>query len=601
MLKQKRFLPILLVSACMLVLVAFAAWTQSGDLIGQVRFYDSSRNQELDLFYDQDQDSYVLFLPAYLSPEAVGHACPQGIRVSYDGSETLEQASFSQTVKLTISQGLRRKVYGLRLEQNAPIPSLFIEAEEGILEYLHADKKNTRDVVVNLVDSQGETMLHSKATMYGRGNGSWESPSKRPYNLEFPQEISVGPFSQVTKLGLLADFSDESKLRNSLAYYAGQELGIDYASAYQHTDVYVNGEYIGIYGMVTKQEYKKHIQDDAIQAVFEIASSENRVEFFSSLGYRINVMYGSLVQVEQLVNRLEDALQRQDWEACAEIIDVESFARKYAMEEFLANLDLAYASQYFYLDDSGKIKCMLPWDYDWTLGSSHAYYNNRQANELKVLRSGGACWYGRLLEDEGFRLATVEVLEREFDDSFLEKLDTHLEADIRTIRNSWENDKLRWKYELPYNQFDIASGVEDLEGFLDVFTDYFRQRRALLTGYYRNPDDYRCVHFFGARWGNLIIPCGDNLQDYLQDATILDVNIPGERFLGWATEKGKPVHEIGMVDKDYVLIGEYEELESSESWLETAWKEIVIVGAFAVTALGLFLIECKHIRKKRNL
>ena len=102
-----------------------------------------------------------------------------------------------------------------------------------------------------MVDARGEPMLSSSATMYGRGNGSWDSPSKKPYNLEFPQEISVGSFTDVTKLCLLAEFSDESRLRNSLAYYAGKELGVDYASAYQYTNLYVNGEYLGLYGIVT--------------------------------------------------------------------------------------------------------------------------------------------------------------------------------------------------------------------------------------------------------------------------------------------------------------------------------------------------------------
>lgn len=597
--KRKTLLPVLALALVMLVLVAYAAWTQSGDLLGKVRFQDSVRQQELDLFYDQDSQSYVLFLPAYVSPGDVSYSSPAGVQVAYS-TGMLEQAALSQTLEMTVTAPFARRQYTLRLEQCSALPTVFIEAEEGLLEYLHADKKNTRDVVVNMVDGEGNTLLHSTSTMYGRGNGSWESPSKRPYNLEFKKEVSVGPFEGVTKLCLLADFSDESKLRNSLAYYAGQELGIDYASAYQHVNLYVNGEYIGLYGIVTKQEYKKHIQEDNIQAVFEIASNENPVEFFSSQGFRINVMYGSKAKVERLVNGLEEALVQGDWEGCADYIDVSSFARKYAMEEFLANLDLAYASQYFYLDEKDIIHCMLPWDYDWTLGSSFDYYNNRQVSELKVRRNS-KCWYGQLIQRQEFRQQLVAVLETEFSDAFLAKLETHLARDIDAIRASWACDILRWENEPAYHQFDLASGVEDLPGFLDLFRSYFPQRRAFLTDYFRSPEDYCSVRLYDARSAHFYVPKGTDLGTFLEGATVLDVRTPGEKFLGWYLEDDRTPDEVGAVTEDISIRGYYEELTTQSQKLSSYWVELGVVAAFGVVALAVFAAACRGLRRKSKV
>lgn len=599
MLTKRRFLPVLALAVAMLLLGAYVLWNQSGTLLGQVRFIDTPRDQALGLHYDAGGESYVLFLPGYVSPGDVEADCPKGISVRFDGKESLEGAAFSEEIELTVSSVFRSQQVKLRLESAGQLPAVFVEAEEGLLDYLNADKENTRDVVVRMVDGAGNELLQSTASMYGRGNGSWDSPSKKPYNLEFPREISVGPFENVTRIAMLAEFSDESKLRNSLAYYAGQELGVDYASPYQYANLYVNGEYLGIYGLVTKQEYKNHLVHDEIQAVFEIATGANRVEFRSGLGRRINVMHGSKGTVQDLVAELEDALTQGNWEKTVSIIDVESFAQKYALEEFLANLDMCYASQYFYLGSDGRLRCMLPWDYDWTLGSSYQYFNNRQENELKVLRDSDS-WYSLLLGQEPFRQAAVAVWEEQFDDAFLRKLENHLLSSIEAITPAWQADKLRWENELPYNQYDLASGVEDLAGFYDLFREYFYARRDFLLDYYQHPENYCYVRFYDARWGNLFLPVGTDLRAYLDGATILDVKVPGERFLGWYVDD-TPLEEIGVITENVTVRGFYEEIDDEESLIYKWRLEIGIVAVFGLTALGVFAKSWADWKHKRNV
>ena len=583
MLTKKRFLPVLVPALLMLLLVVFLAWQQGGALVEQVRFVDVPRNQALKLHYDSQEDQYVLFLPGYVSAGDVEADCPNGISLRYDGKESLADASLSEEILMTVSSFLHTQKVKLRLETVGDLPTIFVEAEEGLLDYLNADKKNTRDVAVRMVDGDGRELLQSTASMYGRGNGSWESPSKKPYNLEFPRGISVGPFENVTKLAMLAEFSDESKLRNSLAYHAGEALGVDYASAYQYTNLYVSGQYQGIYGLVTKQVYQQHLVSDGIQAVFEMATGANRVEFRSELGWRINVMQGSKERVQAVVSQLEGALTQGDWAQIAALIDVESFAQKYALEEFLANLDMSYASQYFYLGADGKLRCMLPWDYDWTLGSSYHYFNNRQAKELKVLRNENA-WYGLLLKHEPFRQAVVTVLQEQFDDALLQDLEQHLLSSIEAIGPAWQADKLRWKNELPYHQYEVASGVEDLEGFYALFREFFYDRRDFLLDYFAHPENYCYVWFYDARWGNLFVPLGTDLAQYLEGATILDVKVPGERFLGWYVGD-TPLEEIGPIWEEVAVRGYYEELPSEVSYLSRLRLEIGLAAVFALVAL----------------
>ena len=49
-----------------------------------------------------------------------------------------------------------------------------------------------------------------------------------------------------------------------------------------------------------------------------------------------------------------------------EYLDLESFARKYLLEEVFLNMDMGVTSHYLYMDESGKLYEGPPWDLDNT-------------------------------------------------------------------------------------------------------------------------------------------------------------------------------------------------------------------------------------------
>ena len=206
-------------------------------------------------------------------------------------------------------------------------------------------------------------------------------------------------------------------------------------------------------------------------------------------------------------------------------------------------------------------------------------------------------WYYLLMDENPFREAVVEVWQSQFTDEFLQRLETHLLREIKTIGDSWTCDKLRWKQEPPFSQYDTASGVTELDGFYDLFRTYFYQRRDFLLNYHTHWWDYSYLHFYGIRWGNLIFPNGVNPWDYLKDASILDVKVSGEKFLGWYLGE-TPLEEVTVMPEWGEVQGYSESVNGSLPSEPFWWLIFAVPAAFGGMAMGLFLTARKDWKKK---
>ena len=106
--------------------------------------------------------------------------------------------------------------------------------------------------------------------------------------------------------------------------------------------------------------------------------------FISNKGQQIVCKYpeyASKNQIEFIMNKWNtaEALMYDDTATYAEldaVIDVESFAKMYLIQELSKNLDGGATSFYVYYD-GGKLHAGVAWDYDWTLGQYEKTYTDR--------------------------------------------------------------------------------------------------------------------------------------------------------------------------------------------------------------------------------
>ncbi len=89
----------------------------------------------------------------------------------------------------------------------------------------------------------------------GRGNVSWTRFPQKAYMLKFSEPISFFDMRRSNKWVLIPTYSDPSLIRNPVAMaIAGYMTGMEFTPAQIPVDVFLNGEYIGIYTFSEKIE-----------------------------------------------------------------------------------------------------------------------------------------------------------------------------------------------------------------------------------------------------------------------------------------------------------------------------------------------------------
>ena len=446
MMRNKGYSLLILTLSLSMVILIFCAMSFQEDAFSQLQFQAEDPDLTLSPWYDENEDRYTLFLPAFLTPSQLTVSHPWYLRWEADLAEPfpLEQ---DVTLRVSTLWGSEH-TYSLCLFPCSAQQTICIDAQEGLLDYLHADKDHAQNVYVTFWGGTGQREYAGKTTMSGRGNSTWSNWEKKPYNLNFSQPVTVGPFDQADQLCLLAEYVDSSKLRNALAYHMAQELDFPYTTPYVYADLFLNGEYLGLYGVATKSEYKKHLETDGIQAVFELTFLEKSNTFHTDGGKGLRIYYGDQSLIQYHTEGMEQALDAQDPDSLTQYIDLESWAKKYAINELLYNYDMNKASEYYYLDNGDRIRCMLPWDFEWTLYPrlssgemaeeyalcGYYYFSNWSAStdEPELLTGSDApvysgsyrdfklaSWYGSLLQIEPFREAVLQTYESAYtDESF---------------------------------------------------------------------------------------------------------------------------------------------------------------------------------------
>lgn len=94
-------------------------------------------------------------------------------------------------------------------------------------------------------DSTAESEIMD-LTIRGRGNSSWEMP-KKSYKIEFDKKQSMLGMPKDKDWALIANYADKTLMRNYLAYRLSAALDVFYAPRCEFAELYVNGNYLGVY------------------------------------------------------------------------------------------------------------------------------------------------------------------------------------------------------------------------------------------------------------------------------------------------------------------------------------------------------------------
>ncbi len=268
------------------------------------------------------------------------------------------------------------------------------------------DKIDYSDVKISLFNLDDEFVLNNlDAGFRGRGNSSWESFDKKGYKIKFDKKQSLFGKAKNKHYALVAEAFDITQSKNLVAYTLGAEVfsNIEYTPDAHLIDLYVNGEYYGVYlllehrrvgeGRVDIDSNFGEIDTGYLLEYDSRANSEDNVlgvDYFYIDGLKHPFLVkspdpddyqekGEITQgefkaqvfyIQDYLQSAVDAIFSGNKEDIEELIDLPSLIDMYILQEFLKNYDSGWSSQYVYKKKGGKLYFGPPWDFDITAGSN---------------------------------------------------------------------------------------------------------------------------------------------------------------------------------------------------------------------------------------
>ncbi|MBR7032686.1 MAG: CotH kinase family protein [Clostridia bacterium] len=259
----------------------------------------------------------------------------------------------------------------------------------------------------------GREISEDSFRLRGRGNQSWMA-EKKSYKLKFDSKVCLMKQSsgdtKAKDWVLIANHGDKSLIRNYVAMQTGRVLdGLEWVPYAELVDVYLNGEYRGVYLLSEQVEVSKNrvdIKDGEIDDpgfLVELdgyAAGEYNREFFKigNRRYSVKSDCASSDQVIAMKLHLETLLnmaREGDREKIGEYFDLPSLIDTFLLYEFTKNPDVGWSSFFMYLKEPhGKLYFGPPWDFDIAFGNGNdgAHFAGLYAGQMTAAN-------GRYVED----------------------------------------------------------------------------------------------------------------------------------------------------------------------------------------------------------
>ncbi len=316
-----------------------------------------------------------------------------GITVSKDGvvfeNGAAPVAPAGESVTYKITKGYAFAYLTVKtVKGSVGVEPMFLELDEsqGTIEAMNADETHETKCVGNVV-FDGETRA---MTMKGRGNSTWGLP-KKPYNITLKDDAELIPGAgKAEKWSLLANYFDNSLIRNKIAMDLASQLGIGLPSRF--VDIWMNGEYLGNYLMTPKSDYKApkggfHLENDnyldsedpqfKIPGMYAIGDTLNDDGYYNmmtikKIGKDAKKAGWDAAAVEAYFTEAWNALEDFDSENYQNYFDLDSWAKMFLMYEVSKTYDCFAGSLLMHRDNvqdpNSKLIAGPAWDYDVAFG-----------------------------------------------------------------------------------------------------------------------------------------------------------------------------------------------------------------------------------------
>lgn len=261
-----------------------------------------------------------------------------------------------------------------------------------------------KDVWLNChfsLDGKGEYSNYSgTGRIRGRGNSTWEWYDKKPYKFKLDTKSKLLGLEKAKNWNLLANYRDVTDMMNVVAFETARWLGMPFTNHTRFVEVFLNGEYIGVYQLTEKIEiHSKRVNIDAEGGLLMSFDKDDGPELSPGAGDNfMSKVFGlpmcvkepedlSEEQIDSIRDAfavLENAIKSHDYEKVESMVDIPSFISILQLHEYLYNVEIdAPRSLYIFHDKDGKYTFGPVWDwdagfdFDWaTMTTGHTFFTD---------------------------------------------------------------------------------------------------------------------------------------------------------------------------------------------------------------------------------
>lgn len=403
-------------------------------------------------WFSEDDGIWYFFLPSHIDDDQIwcgeleeNALCADGVYIAKNMTYTSGQL---------YSLAYHDETYQVVFRQTTNLSTLFIDTDSGSMDYVHADKENEEAGRILSVDNQGKVFYEGELDkISGRGNATWGF-DKKPYHIKLSSEGELAGLSAASGWNLLAMRFDGDKIHSKLCFDIEKILGGRNSVENTWVNLYTNGEYRGIYlltGTVGGQDDFNQMQDEFLLEKEISGRYEEKSFFLTENGNPFvvvrpkEVSREALDSIAEIIQHTEDAINAQE---ISDVIDVDSFAVQFLVDEISLNYDAFRTSAYIYKRAGvPQIYAGPAWDYDAAFGE-YVHRGEEWVNPdgtVLVQGENQLDWYDKLYANDVFYDYVADKYEEKL--SELEALFTDgIEEYALLIADSAANDDLRWRW-----------------------------------------------------------------------------------------------------------------------------------------------------------
>ena len=289
-----------------------------------------------------------------------------------------------------------------------------------------------------------ESLTNLPMKIRGRGNSTWFTHPKKPFQMKLSEKSTFLGMPEDKKWLFLAEYSDKTMLRNTIAFELGYLSNLEWTPAGEFAEVYLNGDYNGTYNITQKVEESDNrvaLGDTGylleLDQLDRIDSDDVYFESRVTEKFIINIKEPSLDHgsnefnyIADLIADFEEALFGVNFQdesiGYKKYINLESFIDWYLISEITKNVDSQwYSSIYLNVMPGEKINMGPLWDFDLAFGNTD--YADTQYYQGWWVKLNP--WYERLFQDPAFTQMVKDrfIYFKNNEDLIIEKIDEYAE------------------------------------------------------------------------------------------------------------------------------------------------------------------------------